>query len=121
MWSESIAVERQSTARIEVVAGVTTFLTMAYIIFVNPNILSDAGMDKSALIAVTCIVSAVATIVTGVFGKAPIAMVNKECETIVAVGAIISEIPCVDHIEIEKLKDGAKVKVDADKGTVELK
>jgi len=54
-------------------------------------------------------------------GKAPIAMVNKECETIVAVGAIISEIPCVDHIEIEKLKDGAKVKVDADKGTVELK
>lgn len=75
MWSESIAVERyESKAKIEVVAGATTFLTMAYIIFVNPNILSDAGMDKSALIAVTCIVSAVATIVTGLFGRAPIAM-----------------------------------------------
>jgi len=54
-------------------------------------------------------------------GKAPIAMINKECETIVAVGAIISEIPCVDHIEIEKLKDKASVIVDADNGTVELK
>ena len=55
MESENVAVtvERHTTARVEVVAGITTFLTMAYIIFVNPNILSDAGMDKAALIAVT--------------------------------------------------------------------
>lgn len=53
-------------------------------------------------------------------GKAPLAIINKECETIVAVGAIISEIPCVDHIEIEKIKDGMKVKVDADEGVVEF-
>ena len=66
--------KRGSTVKIEVVAGVTTFLTMAYIIFVNPAILSATGMDKTALIAVTCLVTAVATIVTGVFGKAPIAM-----------------------------------------------
>jgi len=65
---------RHTNTRIEVVAGVTTFLTMAYIIFVNPAILSSTGMDKTALIAVTCIVTAVSTIVTGVFGKAPIAM-----------------------------------------------
>ncbi len=58
----------------ELVAGVTTFLTMAYIIFVNPLILSSAGMDKNALIAVTCIVSAVATLIVGVFANAPIAM-----------------------------------------------
>jgi AGZA family xanthine/uracil permease-like MFS transporter len=76
MPSESVAraAERPTTARVEVVAGLTTFLTMAYIIFVNPNILSDAGMDKTALIAVTCLVSAVATIATGLVGKAPIAM-----------------------------------------------
>jgi AGZA family xanthine/uracil permease-like MFS transporter len=66
--------KRGSTVKVEVVAGATTFLTMAYIIFVNPAILSATGMDKTALIAVTCLVTAVATIVTGVFGKAPIAM-----------------------------------------------
>jgi len=53
-------------------------------------------------------------------GKAPLAIINKECETIVAVGAIISEIPCVDHIEIEKIEDGMKVKVNADEGAVEI-
>jgi AGZA family xanthine/uracil permease-like MFS transporter len=47
---------------------------MAYIIFVNPNILSAAGMDKQALIIVTCIVSAIITIITGLFANAPIAM-----------------------------------------------
>ncbi len=52
-------------------------------------------------------------------GVAPKAIVNKECETIVAVGCIISEIPCVDHIDIEKLKTGDKVSVDAEQGIVE--
>ncbi len=55
-------------------AGATTFLTMAYIIFVNPAILSEAGMDKNAVTIVTCIVSAVITIITGLFANAPIAM-----------------------------------------------
>jgi AGZA family xanthine/uracil permease-like MFS transporter len=66
--------QRQTTVRVELVAALTTFLTMAYIIFVNPVILSSAGMDKQALIAVTCIVTAIATIITGVFANAPIAM-----------------------------------------------
>jgi len=66
--------EKQTSVRIEIVAGMTTFLTMAYIIFVNPTILSSAGMDKEALIAVTCIVTAIATLIVGVFAKAPIAM-----------------------------------------------
>jgi len=66
--------EKQTNVKIEVVAGLTTFLTMAYIIFVNPTILSSAGMDKEALIAVTCIVTAIATLIVGVFAKAPIAM-----------------------------------------------
>lgn len=64
-----------TNTKTEVVAGATTFLTMAYIIFVNPNILSDStGMDKDALIAVTCIVTAGATIMTGLLANAPIAM-----------------------------------------------
>jgi AGZA family xanthine/uracil permease-like MFS transporter len=66
--------ERQTNLEVEFLAGLTTFLTMAYVIFVNPIILSATGMDKDALIAVTCIVSAAATIVVGVFAKTPIAM-----------------------------------------------
>jgi len=53
-------------------------------------------------------------------GKAPLAIINRECETIVAVGAIISDIPCVDNIDISKIKTGQKVKIDGDSGTVEL-
>jgi len=66
--------DKGTNLRVEVVAGATTFLTMAYIIFSQPNILSPTGMDKDALIAVTCIVSAIATIITGFLANAPIAM-----------------------------------------------
>jgi len=65
---------KQTTIRTEVVAGVTTFLTMAYIIFVNPDILSAAGMDKQALVVVTCIASAIMTAIMGLIGNVPIAM-----------------------------------------------
>jgi AGZA family xanthine/uracil permease-like MFS transporter len=65
---------RNTSVKTETIAGATTFLTMAYVIFVNPAILADAGMDKSALIAVTCLVTAISTIVTGLFANAPIAM-----------------------------------------------
>jgi predicted aconitase with swiveling domain len=54
-------------------------------------------------------------------GAAPKAIINKECETIVAVGAIISEIPCVDQIDIDQLKDGDTIEVDADNGMVRKK
>jgi len=66
--------EKRTNVRTEIVAGVTTFLTMAYIIFVNPAILSQAGMDQGALVAVTCLVSAIATIAVGLFANAPISM-----------------------------------------------
>jgi AGZA family xanthine/uracil permease-like MFS transporter len=62
------------SASTEIIAGFTTFLTMAYIIFVNPDILSAAGMDKTALIVVTCLVSGIVTIATGIFTNTPIAM-----------------------------------------------
>ncbi|NYT03832.1 MAG: DUF126 domain-containing protein [Candidatus Methanofastidiosa archaeon] len=53
-------------------------------------------------------------------GAAPLAIINKEAETIVSVGAIISDIPMIDKIEIENIEEGKKVKVNGDKGTVEL-
>lgn len=66
--------ERHTTLGTEVVAGTTTFLAMAYIILVNPAILASAGMDKTALILVTCLATALATLATGLFANAPIAM-----------------------------------------------
>ena len=51
-------------------------------------------------------------------GKAPAAIINAECETITAVGCIISEIPCVDQIEIEKINTGDMILVDGDDGFV---
>ncbi len=66
--------ERNTTVKIELVAGLTTFLTMAYIIAVNPSILSSTGMDKEALIVVTCIMSGAATLTVGILTNAPIAM-----------------------------------------------
>ena len=47
-------------------------------------------------------------------GTAPAGMINKECETVVAVGAIISEIPCVDKVDISKIKTGDKVNIEND-------
>ncbi|OQA56040.1 MAG: putative permease YicO [Candidatus Omnitrophica bacterium ADurb.Bin277] len=66
--------ERGTTPGTETLAGVTTFLAMAYIIFVNPGILAAAGMDKTAVITVTCLATALATLATGIFANAPIAM-----------------------------------------------
>ena len=53
-------------------------------------------------------------------GTAPIAILNRECETIVAVGAIIAEIPCMDRIDIDRIADNAVLLVDADNGRVEV-
>ena len=54
-------------------------------------------------------------------GVAPKGIINKETETIVATGVILAGIPCVDQIDIEKIKDGDTVLLDADKGTVDIK
>ena len=66
--------ERDSTISREVMGGVTTFLAMAYIIIVNPSILSLSGMDKGALITVTCLASFIGTIIAGVWANSPIAL-----------------------------------------------
>ena len=63
-----------STVRTEAIAGVTTFLTMVYIVFVNPTILASTGMDKGAVFAATCIAAAVSTLVMALYAKYPIAL-----------------------------------------------
>jgi AGZA family xanthine/uracil permease-like MFS transporter len=66
--------ENNTTVRIEVLAGITTFLTMAYIAFVNPAILKAAGMDQSAVFVATCLAAAFGSIFMGVFANYPIAL-----------------------------------------------
>jgi predicted aconitase with swiveling domain len=53
-------------------------------------------------------------------GNAPAGIINSECETITAVGCIIAEIPCIDWIDIKKIKNGDQITLDADKGSVEI-
>ena len=65
---------KTSTVKTEVMAGITTFLTMAYILAVNPNILGETGMDKGALFTTTVIMSALPTIFMGLYAKLPLAL-----------------------------------------------
>ena len=60
----------------EIVAGITTFLTMAYIIAVNPNILSAAGMPAGALVTSTCLAAAIGCILMGIFANLPFALAS---------------------------------------------
>jgi AGZA family xanthine/uracil permease-like MFS transporter len=66
--------EQGTDIRTEFIAGVTTFLTMVYIVFVNPAILSKAGMDPGAVFVATCIAAAVSTLVMGLYANYPIAL-----------------------------------------------
>ena len=66
--------EAGTTVRTEVIAGATTFLTMAYIIFVQPTVLSAAGMDAGAVLTATCLASALATLLMALLANYPIAV-----------------------------------------------
>ncbi|MGF6176302.1 NCS2 family permease [Ensifer sp. 4252] len=66
--------EHDSSVRTEVIAGVTTFLTMSYIIFVNPDILSTTGMDRDAVFVATCIAAALGSAVMALVANWPIGM-----------------------------------------------
>ena len=63
--------ERHTTVRTEAAAGITTFLTMAYILAVNPLVLSDAGMDRGAVFTATCLASMVATVLMALLSNYP--------------------------------------------------
>ena len=66
--------EHGTNVRTELVAGLTTFLTMAYIIFINPAILGDAGMPKGAVFVATCLIAALGTTIMGLYANYPIAL-----------------------------------------------
>ena len=63
-----------TTARTETIAGITTFLTMAYIIFVNPNVLAKAGMDHGAVFVATCLAAAIGCFIMGFLANLPVAL-----------------------------------------------
>ncbi len=66
--------ERETTIRTEILAGMTTFMTMAYILAVNPSILSQAGMNEASVFAATAISAAVATLIMGITANLPVAL-----------------------------------------------
>jgi AGZA family xanthine/uracil permease-like MFS transporter len=66
--------EHSTNVWTEFIAGLTTFLTMVYIVFVNPTILGNAGMDKGAVFVATCIAAAVSTLVMALYANYPIAL-----------------------------------------------
>lgn len=63
-----------TTVRTEILAGVTTFLTMAYIVFVNPMMMADAGIDPGAAFVATCLAAAIGSLIMGLWANYPIAL-----------------------------------------------
>lgn len=66
--------ENHTTVKTEVVAGITTFMTLSYIIFVQPTVLSSCGMDFGAVLVATCVAGALSTIVMGLYSNYPVAL-----------------------------------------------
>lgn len=66
--------EHGTDVKTEILAGVTTFLTMAYIIFVNPSMLASAGMDHGAVFVATCVAAAIGCLIMGLYANLPLAL-----------------------------------------------
>ncbi len=66
--------EKGTSTKTEIIAGITTFFTMVYIVFVNPSILGDAGMDKQVVFVTTCLIAGLGTMAMGLFSNLPIAL-----------------------------------------------
>ena len=66
--------EHETNVKTEIIAGITTFLTMAYIIFVNPSMLEAAGMDNGSVFVATCLAAAIGCFIMGFVANYPIAL-----------------------------------------------
>lgn len=76
-WERNFKLKENNTnVKTEIIAGLTTFLTMAYIMAVNPQILSTTGMDKGALFTATCLAAGITTILMGLYAKIPFALAS---------------------------------------------
>jgi AGZA family xanthine/uracil permease-like MFS transporter len=65
---------RQTTVRKELLAGLTTFMAMSYVLFVNPSLLAQAGMDHGAVFVATCLAAALGCLLMGALANLPIAL-----------------------------------------------
>lgn len=65
-----------TTVKTEIMAGITTFMAMAYILAVNPGMLADAGMDAGAVFTATALSAAIATLIMGLFANYPVALAS---------------------------------------------
>src|SRR5262245_17458748 len=75
MLERTFELDKHATnVRTELLAGLTTFMTMAYIVFVNPAILADAGMDKGAVFVATCLAAAFGSAFMGLYANYPVAL-----------------------------------------------
>src|SRR5688572_27338435 len=81
--------ERQTSVRAELSGGLVTFLTMAYIIFVNPAVLSQTGMSFGAVLTATCLSAALATLAMGLLANLPIALAPAMGENFFFVGVVL--------------------------------
>ena len=66
--------ENNTNIKTEIIAGITTFMTMSYILAVNPAILSEAGMDKGGVFTATILASVIATVMMGIYANHPFAL-----------------------------------------------
>ena len=66
----------ETTVQREVTGGITTFLAMSYIIFVQPGVLSQAGMDFRSVLAATCLAGALSTLLMGLIANYPVALLR---------------------------------------------
>ncbi|MDD7805086.1 MAG: NCS2 family permease [Endozoicomonas sp. (ex Botrylloides leachii)] len=66
--------EHNTNIKTEIIAGITTFLTMAYIIFINPSMLATTGMDQGAVFVATCLAAAIGCFIMGLYANYPIAL-----------------------------------------------
>ena len=73
-WPDFRLAEHGTSVRTELLAGLTTFLTMAYIVLVNPDILAAAGMDRGAVFVATCLAAALGSALMGVLANWPIGL-----------------------------------------------
>jgi Permease family len=90
--------------RTEILAGITTFVTMAYIIFVNPSILHETGMPLAAVVAATCLCAAFGSVLMGAFARYPIALAPGmglnayfTYTVVKGMGAMAGGAPAADH------------------------
>ncbi len=69
--------EKGTSFKTEIIAGLTTFMTMAYIVFVQPAVLSQAGMDFGSVMMTTCLSAAITTLIMGLYANYPIGVASE--------------------------------------------